>query len=53
MDPDEVATLWGVSSKPPAWVEGGRFTPAFFAAYGVTEPDREKLEWYALLDEFF
>lgn len=32
---------------------GGEAIPAFFAAYAVTEPDRKKLEWYALLDEFF
>src|SRR6185369_13490519 len=33
VDPDEVATLWGLSPSPPVWVEGGRFTPAFLAAY--------------------
>lgn len=33
IDEAEVATLWGVSDKPPVWVEGGKFTPAFFAAY--------------------
>jgi aminoglycoside 3'-phosphotransferase-2 len=32
---------------------GAGTVPAFLAAYGVTEPDRAKLEWYTLLDEFF
>lgn len=27
--------------------------PAFFAAYGISEPDAAKLAWYTLLDEFF
>jgi aminoglycoside 3'-phosphotransferase-2 len=32
---------------------GADSIPAFLAAYGVTEPDRAKLDWYTLLDEFF
>lgn len=32
---------------------GAAAIPAFLAAYGVGEPDRNKLEWYMLLDEFF
>jgi len=35
------------------WNYGAAAIPAFLAAYGVTEPDRAKLEWYTLLDEFF
>ncbi|OEO31256.1 hypothetical protein VW23_017145 [Devosia insulae DS-56] len=35
------------------WNYGAASIPAFLAAYGVTEPDRAKLEWYTLLDEFF
>lgn len=35
------------------WNYGAGSIPAFLAAYGVTEPDRAKLEWYMLLDEFF
>ncbi len=35
------------------WNYGAAAIPAFLAAYGVVEPDRAKLEWYALLDEFF
>jgi hypothetical protein len=33
IDADEVATLWGVSASPPAWVKDGKFTDAFLAAY--------------------
>jgi len=32
---------------------GAAAVPRFLAAYGVAEPDRAKLEWYTLLDEFF
>ncbi len=32
---------------------GSAFVPAFFSAYGIDEPDEQKLAWYALLDEFF
>ena len=32
---------------------GRAFVPAFFSAYGIDEPDEQKLAWYALLDEFF
>jgi aminoglycoside 3'-phosphotransferase-2 len=32
---------------------GRAFIPAFFSAYGVDQPDEQKLAWYALLDEFF
>lgn len=32
-DADEVAPLWGVSDNAPAWVEGGKLTPAFQKAY--------------------
>jgi aminoglycoside 3'-phosphotransferase-2 len=35
------------------WNYGAAAIPAFLAAYGVAEPDRAKLEWYTLLDEFF
>jgi len=35
------------------WNYGAAAIPAFLTAYGVIEPDRAKLEWYALLDEFF
>ncbi|MFO0760499.1 MAG: hypothetical protein U0359_28725 [Byssovorax sp.] len=33
IDPDETATLWGISDKPAAYTEGGSFTPAFYEAY--------------------
>jgi len=32
---------------------GRAFIPAFFSAYGIDEPDEQKIAWYALLDEFF
>lgn len=32
---------------------GAAAIPTFLAAYGIGEPDGEKLEWYMLLDEFF
>lgn len=32
---------------------GRAYLPAFFSAYGVDQPDEQKLAWYALLDEFF
>ena len=32
-DADEIATLWGVAETAPAWVEGGKLTPAFQAAF--------------------
>jgi aminoglycoside phosphotransferase len=32
---------------------GTGFAPALFAAYGITEPDEAKLDYYLLLDEFF
>ena len=32
---------------------GRAFVPAFFSAYGIDEPDEQKLAWYTLLDEFF
>lgn len=32
---------------------GRAFVPAFFSAYGIEEPDEQKLAWYSLLDEFF
>lgn len=32
---------------------GRAFVPAFYAACGITEPDEQKLAWYALLDDFF
>lgn len=35
IDPDEIATLWGVAAAPPVWVENGRITPAFTAAYAA------------------
>lgn len=35
------------------WNYGAAAIPAFLAAYGIVEPDRAKLEWYTLLDEFF
>lgn len=35
------------------WNYGAAAIPAFLTAYGVVEPDRAKLEWYTLLDEFF
>jgi hypothetical protein len=35
VDPEEVATLWGIAPAPPAWTEGGRFTPAFVGAYAA------------------
>ena len=33
IDPDEVATLWGVTATAPVWVDKGKFTPAFTTAY--------------------
>ena len=37
LEPNELAVLWGVapSGAPPVFVEGGRFTPAFLAAYAA------------------
>ena len=35
------------------WNYGAASIPAFLAAYGATEPDEAKLQWYRLLDEFF
>jgi aminoglycoside 3'-phosphotransferase-2 len=35
------------------WNYGAAAIPAFLATYGITEPDRAKLRWYTLLDEFF
>ncbi|TCJ99044.1 phosphotransferase [Nocardia alba] len=32
---------------------GGAAVTAFYAAYGLTEPDRAKLDYYRLLDELF
>ncbi len=32
VDPDEVATLWGIA-PPVAWTQAGAFTPAFKTAY--------------------
>ncbi len=32
---------------------GRAFVPAFFSAYGIDEPNEQKLAWYTLLDEFF
>jgi hypothetical protein len=46
IDPEEVATLWGLGDAPPAWVEGGKFTPAFFTAYEAMT--KVKTEGYKL-----
>ena len=32
---------------------GEDFTTRFFEAYGITDPDAEKVEYYMLLDEFW
>jgi hypothetical protein len=32
-DADEIATPWGMAETPPVWVESGKLTPAFQAAY--------------------
>ncbi len=33
VDPDEVATLWGIAAIQPVYVDKGKLTPAFAAAY--------------------
>jgi hypothetical protein len=33
IQPEELAVLWGVAPRGAAWVQGGKFTPAFAAAY--------------------
>jgi hypothetical protein len=35
VEPEEIATLWGLSPRPPAWAQDGQFTPAFVAAYAA------------------
>jgi hypothetical protein len=32
-DADEIATLWGMTESPPAWVEGGKLSKAFQTAH--------------------
>ncbi len=48
VEPEEIATLWGISATPPTWVEGGRFTPAFLSAYETMA--RVKAEGYVSKD---
>ncbi|MEP7124633.1 MAG: hypothetical protein ABJE95_27135, partial [Byssovorax sp.] len=33
IDPDEIATLWGIAAVTPMWVDKGKLTPAFTTAY--------------------
>ncbi len=33
VDPDEIATLWGIAPVQPVYVDKGKFTPAFTTAY--------------------
>ena len=35
IDPDEIATLWGIAGVTPQWVDKGKLTPAFTTAYAA------------------
>lgn len=43
----------GIAARSIAYNLGGEYIPYFFEAYGLKAADKEKVEFFQLLDEFF